>query len=985
MVIDKKVSRRRRLPILLLRRAIPFALALLMLAGCALRAQEYRFRSFGIAEGLNNLAIRRIYQDRVGFIWVSTESGIFRYDGDRFEAFTTDQGIPSNSGVAFGDAPDGSLLAGGSIGLYRLSGNRFEKLPVDFNTIDWAQGIQSDGKGHTYLGTDAGLVELYSQPGQEQYGMRKFPQPAGTSGPGAFGILADGDVLWYGCGQQLCRMDAHGTEVFGRESGLPERELQVIQKDGSGNLWVRARNAGVFEWPAGKAKFQRPKLPFPPENIGGVPAVDGDGRILLTSPVGLLIGDKKGWQLVDRSVGLRGTVYSAFEDRQHSLWIGLAGRGLAQWLGYGEWEGYSTESGLASDLVYEILPQDDGALLMGTEAGLFRGERRSVGMSFRSVAGLSGFAVHSVRRSPNGDIWIGTETRGAARIDAQTGNAEWFGERQGLVGKAAYTLRFDREQRLWAATEAGLFMAMPPYRKFSRITDLPSARIWAITEGTDGVVWAGGVGGLYEFAAGRWKNLTRADGLSNTEVLSLGAGPNGVVWVGYRFGGGIDRVRPQAGGVVIEKGVQRSGSDGLIYFFDFDHLGRLWAGTERGVDVWDGGRWTHYDMNDGLIWDDCDLNAFAEEPDGTVWIGTSGGLSRFKPLPRHAPSTSLTVVFTRLMNGQTDVSGLRDPSFGSHANSLIARYSALNASSQKEVIFRYRLGGAISNWTETTERELQFANLAPGEYRLEVDARGSDGRWSGHSAEFAFGILTPWYLTWWFISICVLVALSVATGVLILRFLGAQRRESELRQEIAKKTADLQSVNEKLSVLSSTDPLTGLANKRVYDQSLGWECARVQRMNSVGSLLSIDIDHFKLLNDTQGHLKGDECLMAVSAELTRLCRRKMDLAARCGGEEFAMILPLAKSADAERIAESVRQAIADLKIPHPASPVAPYLTVSVGVATATREWCGSREDLLAAADRALYAAKESGRNRVCVAPQEIVGEETAGPSNPDQA
>jgi diguanylate cyclase (GGDEF)-like protein len=225
----------------------------------------------------------------------------------------------------------------------------------------------------------------------------------------------------------------------------------------------------------------------------------------------------------------------------------------------------------------------------------------------------------------------------------------------------------------------------------------------------------------------------------------------------------------------------------------------------------------------------------------------------------------------------------------------------------------------------------------------------------------------------------------VATGVLILRFLGAQRRESELRQEIAKKTADLQSVNEKLSVLSSTDPLTGLANKRVYDQSLGWECARVQRMNSVGSLLSIDIDHFKLLNDTQGHLKGDECLMAVSAELTRLCRRKMDLAARCGGEEFAMILPLAKSADAERIAESVRQAIADLKIPHPASPVAPYLTVSVGVATATREWCGSREDLLAAADRALYAAKESGRNRVCVAPQEIVGEETAGPSNPDQA
>jgi len=125
-----------------------------------------QFRSFGVAEGLANLAIRRIYQDRAGFVWVSTENGIFRYDGDRFEAFTTEQGIPLNSGVAFGDAPDGSLLAGGSIGLYRLSGNHFEKLPVDFNTIAWAQGIQSDGKGHTYLGTDAGLVELYSNLGK---------------------------------------------------------------------------------------------------------------------------------------------------------------------------------------------------------------------------------------------------------------------------------------------------------------------------------------------------------------------------------------------------------------------------------------------------------------------------------------------------------------------------------------------------------------------------------------------------------------------------------------------------------------------------------------------------------------------------------------------------------------------------------------------------------------------------------------------------
>lgn len=970
----------RRFLLIALRNAVSLAFVLLTLAGGAMCAQEYSFRTYGVAAGLNNLAVRRIYQDRIGFIWVSTENGVFRYDGDRFEAFGTEQGIPLNSGVAFGDAPDGSLLAGGSIGLYHLSGNRFEKIRADFNTIAWAQGIQSDGKGHTYLGTDAGLEELYSQPGEAQFAIRKLPQPARTPDPGAYGVLVDGDILWYGCGRQLCRMDAYGTRVFGRESGLPDRPIQVIQKDRTGNLWVRAQNGGVLEWPAGKAGFERPKLPFPSDNMGGVPSLDSDGRILLTSPVGLLIGDKKGWQKVDRSVGLRGTVYAAFEDRQHSLWIGLAGRGLAQWLGYSEWESYSTESGLASDLVYEILPREDGTLLVGTEAGLFRGEPRPFGMSFKSVAGLNGFAVHSLRRLSDGDVWIGTETRGVARIDARTGKVMWFGERQGLIGKAAYTLRFDREQRLWVATEAGLFLATPPYRMFSRITDLPSTRVWAVAEGTDGTVWAGAVGGLYEFAAGRWRNLTRSDGLTNTEVLSLGAGPNGAVWVGYRFGGGIDRVIPKAGGVAIEKGVQRSGSDGLIYFLDFDKMGRLWAGTERGVDIRDGAHWGHFDTSDGLAWDDCNLNAFAEGPDGTVWIGTSGGLSRFKPLLRHVPDAPVTVVFTRLINGQKDVSGLGNPSFDNHANSLTVRYSALNAPSQNEVIFRYRLGGEGSNWSETTQRELQLANLAPGAYRLEVDARDSDGVWSGHTAEFPFRILAPWYFTWWFISLCVLVILSVAAGVLILRFHDAQRREIELRQEVAKKTADLQRANDELLLLSTTDPLTGLANKRVFDKALDLECARVQRMNSVASLLSIDVDHFKALNDTQGHLRGDECLVALGAELARLCRRKLDLAARCGGEEFAMILPLTKQADAELIAESLRQAIAGLNLPHPASPVAPYLTVSVGVVTATSEWCFSREALLVAADRALYTAKKGGRNRVCVAQREIVEAQTAGPA-----
>ncbi len=968
--------------LLIARRFVVFAL--LVLTSEVLHTQEYNFRSFGVKEGLNNLAVRQVYQDRVGFIWVSTENGIFRYDGERFESFGPEQGIPSTSGAALGDAPDGSLLVGGDFGLYQLSGSRFEKVTGAFKTVSWAEGIQSDGKGHTFIGTDAGLVELYSEPGRNGFAVRRFSQALGTSGPGAYGVLVDGEIIWYGCGEELCRMDRDRTTVFGRDSRLPALIWLVIQKDRDGNLWVRSKNAGVFVLPAGQSTFRRPDAPIPGSEMGLV-ATDAEGRILIPSPDGLLIREKTGWQKIDRSVGLRGVVYSAFEDRQHSLWIGLAGRGLAEWRGYREWESYSPASGLPSDIVYEILPRSDGSLWVATEAGLFRGMRRQFSMVWSKVPGMVGFPVHSLQIAPLGDVWVGTETRGAARIDARTGSVQWFGQEQGLTGRAAYTLRFDREQRLWAATEAGLFVAIAPYQRFSRINEVTSARIWAIAEGTDGTIWAGGAAGLFGYSAGQWKNWTRADGLSNQEVLSLGAGADGTIWIGYRYGGGIDRIHPQRGGIAIEKAIQRRGTDGLVYFLDFDASGRLWVGTERGVDTWDGARWSHYDTRDGLAWDDCNLNAFAEEAGGTVWIGTSGGLSRFKPRPHRIPEAPPEVVFTKLVMGRTDVSGQRNPTSGIHSNSLIARYSAPGAPRENGVVFRYRLEGANSTWTETAQRELRFAELAPGAYRLEIEARDSDGVWSGHRAEFPFEILTPWYSTWWFILTCGLIPVSVILGVLRLRMLAAQRREHELQWIVEEKTADLRRVNEDLLRLSSLDSLTGLANRRVFDQTLEMECSRLRRTGSAVSLVMLDIDHFKALNDSEGHQRGDEYLKSVGSELKRVVKRRIDLAARYGGEEFAVILPETGAAGAANVAESVRLAIAGLELPHPASGVAPFLTVSVGVATATLEWHGSPEELVAAADQALYCAKRSGRNRVHEAQGEGVPQKIANPSALDRA
>jgi diguanylate cyclase (GGDEF)-like protein len=175
-------------------------------------------------------------------------------------------------------------------------------------------------------------------------------------------------------------------------------------------------------------------------------------------------------------------------------------------------------------------------------------------------------------------------------------------------------------------------------------------------------------------------------------------------------------------------------------------------------------------------------------------------------------------------------------------------------------------------------------------------------------------------------------------------------------QELGLLNARLAQLNQELSVLSQTDALTGLANRRAFDQRLAEELSRVARHDVPLSLLVVDIDHFKSYNDHYGHPAGDACLRQVAEALRECAARPIDLVARLGGEEFALLLPHLDGADAVQVGERCLQAVEAAAIAHAGSPVAPRVTVSVGVAQST-QLEGDGAALLAAADAALYAAK----------------------------
>jgi diguanylate cyclase (GGDEF)-like protein len=207
--------------------------------------------------------------------------------------------------------------------------------------------------------------------------------------------------------------------------------------------------------------------------------------------------------------------------------------------------------------------------------------------------------------------------------------------------------------------------------------------------------------------------------------------------------------------------------------------------------------------------------------------------------------------------------------------------------------------------------------------------------------------------------------------VLLLLYLNLLRRQAEVVQkQVGEQTSQLREVNESLNYanarleeLSRIDPLTEVANRRFFNESIAKEWNRAQREAIPMALLLIDVDHFKNYNDCYGHLQGDECLQAVATELKKVFSRSGDLVARYGGEEFAIILPNA-GGEAMRMAEKCRAAIEKLQIRHAETTTGDFVTISVGLSSVIPTADLKSEDLIDCADKGLYIAKEHGRNRV---------------------
>jgi len=377
-----------------------------------------------------------------------------------------------------------------------------------------------------------------------------------------------------------------------------------------------------------------------------------------------------------------------------------------------------------------------------------------------------------------------------------------------------------------------------------------------------------------------------------------------------------------------------------------------------------------------LIWDDGNDHALYVDQQGSVWIGTSEGLSRYIAPRYPVPDSAPTVVLTSIQ-GVTQEYQAEDKPVLTHAqNSLFIQFSGLNYGSQSRTRYRYRLLGNKHIWNETRQGSVHFENLSSGSYVFEVIGAGPNGIWSPVPARFAFSVRPAWWQSWWFLSTCLVVAFFVGRGIWSFRVRALVAQKELLEREVADRTEELRESHSQLEKIAYNDMLTSLPNRRFFSEQFRARLALARRQGIPFALLLIDLDRFKLTNDTYGHDAGDAVLIETGVRL-RAAVRESDCVARVGGDEFAILLMNAEaSAGVDMVCTRIVDSFLDC-IPFKGLDLKE--SCSIGIAEFPQHG-DTQESLYKSADMALYDAKGSGRNKYCWYRPELAKE-----SSPDSA
>ena len=778
-----------------------------------------RLRMITPEDGLPQSQVEAIAQDPRGFLWLGTQEGLARYDGERFVVYRHVDGdaasLPGSHVTALVVDGQGRLWVGTYAGLARYDDRtdafvRYHE-PKGDEVAPGVTGLAADAHGQLWVGTNAGLARLGA-------GGDALQQVTGIAGSvNALAPRKEGGVWVWASDDEgkgaLLRLDGSGGAAPVTVSALDGVSVTALLEADAGTLWIGTADRGLLMVdPSGAVKktFRAGRGP-------------GD---LTHDQVRVLFGDRSGTVWVGTEHGLnrydpdrkafvryaRGTtgasstfpqgVLSLLEDRTGLLWIGTIS-------GIRVHDPYANRFHhfRPDDYVDGVAVAKDGTIWITTySSGVFRYDRaRGQTTIYRTVERrgggelrLAGPWLTAITVARDGTVWLSGEGLGLVRFDPQREVAEEYPIRKGDIEnpRINYILE-SRDGLLWLATFGGGLVRFDPRRESYQVftsqdeKGVPTDHLYMVVEDrkTDGLLWLAGVGAVAQYTAGTGTtrvmahDRTQKGSLSHEYAVSLYQDEAGGMWVGT-YGGGLNYLPP-----VSEQFEHITTREGLpndtVYGILADDAGALWLSTNGGGLVQldpKSRKMTTYTAADGLQGNEFIQLSFARSPAGELLFGGTNGFNVFQPkaLAKDLAPPPLALTGIKLYNEDAElpVPPWHVDSFEFDYDSVVTFEFAALSFSEKEGLYAYRVVGLQDDWIETPNRSVTLSNLDGGDYTFQVKAANRHGVWNEEPISLSLVVNPPLYLTWWAFGLYGLLA--VVAGLAIWRY--QRGRLESLRQ-----------------------------------------------------------------------------------------------------------------------------------------------------------------------------------------------------------
>ncbi len=758
----------------------------------SLLTRELPFSNYTTANGLNQSQVTKIYQDRLGYIWFSTHSGVDRYDGVHFLHFHFYENIIRS---ICEDSCGNIWFASSSRGLFYMPiSTPSDNLVQNINTTNGLAdnsitSILTDKSGNIWVGTNEDGVNRILMANGSPVHIEHITKTQGLADSYSSSLLMDfKGRIWNAGYDKISILEPDEKENIKIQrltdkNGLPNSEIYTIYQSPDSIIWC-GTVAGVF--------YLKPASNFfhPFTDLDRKPIDIPVRSILMDSQRRLWIGTNGngifrclyqaslgGWrnECFTTNNGLIGNrIFTILEDREGNIWFGSWGNGASKLIS-NNFTNYTKANQIPLINVYALHEDAQNQIWFGTDGrgalvlkdGQFKQYDKNIGLNSNTVWYISG--------DSQDNIWFCT-LNGLKCFIPESNSFVHFSQRDSVLGMSFLAFHEDRQGHVWAGTyQLGLniFEKNPiQNQKKEPVTVrqiLPKTTIYSIFETNEGQIWIGSTNGVYVYP-------TFPSKINELKEPPLHILENVIVWCIYEDEWKRIWIGTNGNGLYCyDNGNRRrfSRDDGLadntFYFIKSDHLDFVWLGTNLGVDqiqiTPDSIRLlNHYKTRDGLVANETNANCSLIDHENRLWFGTVGGVSQFTFDPSYVEQKVPPLIYLTGLRTPDKIIPLdREIVLPYHSNYLTFSYLGLSYKNEFDIRYQFKLDGLNAKWSESTsQRQVQFLNLNPGEYTFQVRALNSDGNWSEKYAAVKFKITGPWWLTWWakflgFILFCAII------------------------------------------------------------------------------------------------------------------------------------------------------------------------------------------------------------------------------------